>query len=204
MVTGLGLAQPERMVDRLHGFAVGLPEGWKVSFSRAGLLFTDLESVVLVRGMPLKSPREAVKPLLEEAKRLGGGQATFHFKRASRGLMLLAQGLAYPLAFTQGAMGDLALFALEPQVQAVLSGLRYEATHLLLPGPKAILAVSAYLPRDLPEEKRGELGGLLRSLEFLDPKDRVPYRMEPSRTPSSGFRRPTCPSPRGTPSRGAW
>ena len=68
-----GPAGAERMVDLLHGFAVDLPEGWRVSLSPGGLLFTDLESVVLVRGMPQKSPKEAVKPLLEEAKRIGGG-----------------------------------------------------------------------------------------------------------------------------------
>lgn len=185
------------MVDLLHGFAVDLPEGWRVSLSPGGLLFTDLESVVLVRGMPQKSPKEAVKPLLEEAKRIGGGQATLHFRQASGGLMLWAQGLAYPLVFTQGAMGDLVLFALEPQVQAALSGLRYEAIHLLLPGPKTLLAVSAYLPQDLPDGKRQEVRGLLRSLEFVAPKDRVPYRTEALMDPLLGVPAAYLPVPQG-------
>ncbi len=197
VLLGLGPAWAERTVDRLHGFAVDLPEGWKVFFSQGSLLFTDLESVVLVRGMPLKSPKEAVRPLLEEARRIGGERATLHFKQASRGLMLLARGLAYPMAFTQGAMGELALFALEPQVQGALSGLRYEATHLLLPGPKSLLAVSAYLPQDLPEEGRRELRGLLRSLEFLDPKDRVPYRTEAILDPLLGVPAARLPVPQG-------
>ena len=192
-----GPAGAERMVDLLHGFAVDLPEGWRVSLSPGGLLFTDLESVVLVRGMRQKRPKEAVKPRLEEAKRIGGGQATLHFRQASGGLMLWAQGLAYPLVFTQGAMGDLVLFALEPQVQAALSGLRYEAIHLLLPGPKTLLAVSAYLPQDLPDGKRQEVRGLLRSLEFVAPKDRVPYRTEALVDPLLGVPAAYLPVPQG-------
>ena len=111
--------------------------------------------------------------------------------------MLWAQGLAYPLVFTQGAMGDLVLFALEPQVQAALSGLRYEAIHLLLPGPKTLLAVSAYLPQDLPDGKRQEVRGLLRSLEFVAPKDRVPYRTEALMDPLLGVPAAYLPVPQG-------
>jgi hypothetical protein len=193
---GMG-AWAERVVDRLHGFALDLPEGWKVVLGEGGLLLTDLESALLVRGMPLKPPKEAVRPLLEEARRLSGGQATLHFKPASGGLMLLARGLGYPLPLTQGAMGDLLLFAADPQVQAALSGLRYEATHLLLPGPKSLLAVSAYLPQDLPTDRRKEVLGLLRSLEFLGPKERVPYRVEAVLDPLLGVPALRVPVPQG-------
>ncbi|MGC8967890.1 MAG: hypothetical protein ACP5JV_06145 [Thermus sp.] len=190
-------AGAERVVDRLHGFAADLPEGWSLVFAEGGLLFTDLESVVLVRGMPLKSPKEAAKPLLEEARRLGGGQATFHFKAASGGLMLLARGLGYPFFLTQRAMGELALFAMAPEAQAALSGLRYEAAHLLLPGPKSLLAVSAYLPQDLSPDGRKEVLGLLRSLEFLGPKERVPYRVEAVLDPGLGVPALAVPVPQG-------
>jgi hypothetical protein len=193
---GMG-AWAERVADRLHGFALDLPEGWKVVLGEGGLLLTDLESALLVRGMPLKPPKEAVRPLLEEARRLSGGQATLHFKPASGGLMLLARGLGYPLPLTQGAMGDLLLFAADPQVQAALSGLRYEATHLLLPGPKSLLAVSAYLPQDLPTDRRKEVLGLLRSLEFLGPKERVPYRVEAVLDPLLGVPALRVPVPQG-------
>jgi hypothetical protein len=190
-------AWAERVADRLHGFAVDLPEGWRVVPGEEGLLFTDLESALLVRGMPLKPPKEAARPLLEEARRLSGGRATLHFKPASGGLMFLAQGLAYPLALTQRAMGDLLLFAVDPGVQAALSSLRYEATHLLLPGPKSLLAVSAYLPQDLPAARRKEVLGLLRSLEFLDPKERVPYRVEAVLDPLLGVPALRVPVPQG-------
>jgi hypothetical protein len=193
---GMG-AWAERVVDRLHGFALDLPEGWKVVLGEGGLLLTDLESALLVRGMPLKPPKEAVRPLLEEARRLSGGQATLHFKPASGGLMLLARGLGYPLPLTQGAMGDLLLFAADPQVQAALSGLRYEATHLLLPGPKSLLAVSAYLPQDLPTDRRKEVLGLLRSLGFLGPEERVPYREEAVLDPLLGVPALRVPVPQG-------
>ena len=193
---GMG-AWAERVGDRLHGFALDLPEGWKVVLGEGGLLLTDLESALLVRGMPLKPPKEAVRPLLEEARRLSGGQATLHFKPASGGLMLLARGLGYPLPLTQGAMGDLLLFAADPQVQAALSGLRYEATHLLLPGPKSLLAVSAYLPQDLPTDRRKEVLGLLRSLEFLGPEKRVPYREEAVLDPRLGVPALGVPVPQG-------
>ena len=46
-----GPAGAERMVDLLHGFAVDLPEGWRVSLSPGGLLFTDLESVKRLSGL---------------------------------------------------------------------------------------------------------------------------------------------------------
>jgi len=190
-------AWAERVADRLHGFAVDLPEGWNVVLGEEGLLFTDLEGALLVRGMPLKPPKEAARPLLEEARLLSGGRATLHFKPASGGLMFLAQGLAYPLALTQRAMGDLLLFAVDPRVQAALSSLRYEATHLLLPGPKSLLAVSAYLPQDLPAARRKEVLGLLRSLEFLDPKERVPYRVEAVLDPLLGVPALRVPVPQG-------
>ncbi|WP_022798035.1 hypothetical protein [Thermus islandicus] len=196
-VAGLWGARAERVMDRLHGFALDLPEGWRVVLGEGGLLLTDLESAVLVRGMPLKPPKEAARPLLEEARRLSGEQATLHFKPASGGLMLLARNLRYPLPLTQGAMGELVLFALDPQVQAALSGLRYEAAHLLLPGPKSLFAVSAYLPQDLSSAERKEVLGLLRSLEFLGPKERVPYRVEAVPDPLLGVPALRVPVPQG-------
>jgi len=193
----LGWGEGERLVNRLHGFALNLPEGWRVVLKEGGLVLTDLESAVLVRGMPLKSPKEAVRPLLEETGRLSRGQATLHFKPASEGLMLLSQGLGYPLPLTQGAMGELVLFALDPQVQESLSRLRYEAAHLLIPGPKSLLAVSTYLPQDLPSASRKAVLGLLQSLEFLGPQDRVPYKVETILDPSLGVPAMRVPVPQG-------
>jgi hypothetical protein len=155
------------VADRLQGLALDLPEGWKVVLGEGGLLLTDLESALLVRGMPLKPPKEAVRPLLEKARRLSRGQATLHFKPASGGLMLLARGLGYPLPLTQGAMGDL------------------------------LLAVSAYLPQDLPTDRRKEVLGLLRSLEFLGPEKRVPYRVEAVLDPRLGVPALWVPVPQG-------
>jgi hypothetical protein len=57
--------------------------------------------------------------------------------------------------------------------------------------------VSAYLPQDLPTDRRKEVLGLLRSLEFLGPEERVPYREEAVLDPLLGVPALRVPVPQG-------
>lgn len=188
----LALAQ-ERKVDALHGYALALPEGYAARVLDYGLLVGDLEAFLLVRGLPLKPPREAVAPFLEEARWLAPGQARHLFKAFPGGLLLLGQGLGYPWPLA----GSLTGIPLPAYQDPFLLGLRYEAAHLLLPGPKSLLSVSAYLPADAPAQVRKEALAVLRSLEFLPPGARVPYGVQAVRDPVLGMEAFYAPVPQG-------
>lgn len=157
----------ETLRDALHGFSLFLPTGYQVRVEGYGLLATDLEAFLLVRGMPLKTPREAVKPLVAEAPRMARGRVGYYFKATGGGLLLLVRGMGYPFPFG-GALSPSAL------QDPFLAGLTYEAAHLLLPGRKHVLAVSVYLPTDASPALRAQTLQVLRSLEFLPASARVP------------------------------
>ncbi|RDI95132.1 hypothetical protein DV704_08650 [Meiothermus sp. QL-1] len=193
LLAGTVWGQAERYVDALHGFALTLPQGYLARVESYGVLAGDLEAFLLVRGLPLKAPREAVTPFLEEARRLSAGQARHHFKAFPGGLLLLSQGLGYPWPLA----GRLTTIPLPAYQDPFLLGLRYEAAHLLLPGPKSLLSVSAYLPADAPAQARREALAVLRSLEFLPPGARVAYGVQAVRDPVLGMEAFYAPVPQG-------
>ncbi|GAA6756195.1 hypothetical protein Thermus77420_16710 [Thermus thalpophilus] len=198
----IGLENPvfaqkgEALRDALHGFALFLPTGYQVRVEEYGLLATDLEAFLLVRGMPLRTPREAVAPLVAEAQRMAKGQVGYHFKATGGGLLLLARGMGYPFPLS----GALSLSALQ---DPFLAGLTYEAAHLLLPGRKHVLAVSVYLPTDASPALRDQALQALRSLEFLPESARVHYEVQRVRDPVLGMDAFTVEVPRGYAFQGA-
>jgi len=186
----------ERATDRLHGFSVHLPDGWQVRVGRYGVLLSDFESFVLVRGAPRSTPSQAVAPFLQEIRYLSGGGARAYFKQVPGGLLLAAQGLRYPWELAQG-LGSYALALSLPQARAHLQSLSYEGAHLLLAGERAVLAVSAYLPRDLDRSRRAAVLGVLRSFGFLPAAERLPYTPQPIYDPVLGLVAAQVPVPQG-------
>ncbi|AEV16682.1 hypothetical protein TCCBUS3UF1_16410 [Thermus sp. CCB_US3_UF1] len=181
---GLALAQGgQDHRDALHGFRVFLPQDYSLRVRDYGLLLGDLEAFLLVRGMPLKGPREAVALLVQEAQRVAQARARYHFKEVPGGLLLLIQGLSYPFPLAE----EMAALPPPAYQDPFLLGLRYEASHLLLPGAKSLLLVSAYLPTDASFEVRKRLFSALRSLEFLPQEARVAYGVQAVRDPLLGM-----------------
>jgi hypothetical protein len=180
LIWGLALAlslpvdAAERATDRLHGFSVTLPEGWQVRVGRYGVLLSDFENFILVRGAPRSTPSQAVAPFLQEIRHLSGGDARAYFKQVPGWLLLVAQGLRYPWEFAQ-SLGSYTLALSLPQARMYLQSLSYEGAHLLLAGERAVLAVSAYLPRDLDRSRRAAVLEVLRSFGFVPADQRVPY-----------------------------
>jgi len=179
--------------DPLHGFRVVLPQGYEARLETYGLLLSDLEAFLLVRGTPLKSPKEAASLILEEARWLSGGQARHFFKPLKGGLLLLTQGLAYPFHLA----GHFRAFPPAAYQDPLLRSLGYEAAHLLLPGDKSLLWVSAYLPTDAGPEARRKALDVLRSLEFLPPQGRTPYQVQTLQDPLLGIPAYTAHLPQG-------
>ncbi|GIW26623.1 hypothetical protein [Meiothermus sp.] len=193
LALGLSLAQAEPFQDALHGFGVILPSSYTVRVRDFGLLLGDLEAFLLVRGMPLRTPKEALSPLVQEAQALAGGRGSYYLKEAPGGLLLLGRGLSYLFRLADY------MTALSPSARQdpFLLGLTYEVAHLLLPGPKSLLVVSVYLPTDAPREAREKALGVLRSLEFLPPQARVAYRAQTVQDPVLGMEAFTLEVPQG-------
>ncbi|MDR7443091.1 MAG: hypothetical protein QN193_03410 [Armatimonadota bacterium] len=196
LVFGFPVGAAERATDRLHGFSVTLPEGWQVRMGRYGVLLSDFESFVLVRGAPRSAPGQAVAPFLQETRYLSRGGARVYFKGVPGGLLVVAQGLRYPWEFAQ-SLGRYTLTLSVPQARTYLQGLSYEAAHLLLAGERAVLAVSVYLPQDLDRARRAAVLGVLRSFGFVPSTQRVPYTPQPIYDPVLGLVAAQVPVPEG-------
>ncbi len=186
----------ETFRDALHGFSLFLPTGYSVSVRDYGLVVGDLEAFLLVRGMPLKAPREAVAPLLQEAQAMAKGKPRLFFKGVPGGLLLLAQGLAYPYRLAPN-------LPLEAFRDPFFGGLTYEAAHLLLPGDRQVLAVSVYLPAGASPGVRSRAYQVLRSLEFLPPDARMAYGVQKVYDPLLGMEAFSVKVPKGYTFQGA-
>ncbi|GAA6732001.1 hypothetical protein [Thermus sp. 93170] len=194
---GLARGQGGEIIrDALHGFSLFLPPGYSVSVRDYGLVVGDLEAFLLVRGMPLKAPREAVTPLVQEAQAMARGRPALFFKTVPGGLLLAAQGLVYPYRLAP----SLALRAFQ---DPFFAGLTYEAAHLLLRGDRQVLAVSVFLPTDASATVRGRAFQVLRSLEFLPVNARVAYGVQRVYDPLLGMEAFALKVPQGYAFRGA-
>lgn len=186
----------EQATDRLHGFTATLPDGWRARPRPYGLLLSDFEGFVLVRGTPKAAPAQVVAAFAAEAGRLSGGRARLFFKEVEGGLLLVVQGLRYPLELAHG-IGDHSWALFSRQARTRLGAFSYDAAHLLVPGQNAVLAVSVYLPRDASSATRQAALLLLRSLAFLPPHERVVYSMQPVYDPLLGMVAVQVPVPEG-------
>ncbi|MCS7173094.1 MAG: hypothetical protein N0A24_06820 [Armatimonadetes bacterium] len=108
----------------------------------------------------------------------------------------MAQGLSYPLLLAQG-IGEHTSALFSARARERLAAFSYDAAHLLVPGQNAVLAVSAYLPRDASRATRRAALLALRSLTFLPPHERVAYRIQPVYDPLLGMVAMQVPVPEG-------
>jgi len=162
------------LVDGVHGYSLTLPPGYRVRVGSYGLLISDMEVFLLLRGTPMKSPREVASLILQEARWLSGGRGSYHFKPMKGGLLLYTGGLSYPLF-----IADL-VQTIPPNAyqDGFLSSLVYEGVHLLLPGERSVLSVSVYIPQEASEETRRRVLEVLRSMKFFPPSSSKPVDLQ--------------------------
>ncbi|MCS7173093.1 MAG: hypothetical protein N0A24_06815 [Armatimonadetes bacterium] len=79
---GLPLTAAERATDRLHGFAATMPDEWRVRIKPYGLLLSDFEGFLLVRGAPKAAPAQVVAPFVAEARGCPGAQPACTSRRS--------------------------------------------------------------------------------------------------------------------------
>jgi hypothetical protein len=162
------------LVDGVHGYSVTLPPGYKVRVGSYGFVISDMEAFILLRGTPMKSPREVASLILEETRWLSGDQGSYHFKSMKGGLLLYTSGLSYPLPIAELVQ------SMPPTAyqDGFLSSLDYEGVHLLLPGKKDVLSVSVYVPQNASEETRQRVLAILRSIKFFPPSSSKPVALQ--------------------------
>jgi len=161
-------------VDGVHGYSLTLPPGYTVRVGSYGLVISDMEVFILLRGTPMKSPREVASLILQEARWLSGGQGSYHFKPMKGGILLYTDGLSYPLLIAELVQ------AIPPNAyqDSFLSSLAYEGVHLLLPGNREVLSVSVYIPQNASEETRRKALEVLRSIKFFPPSSSKPVELQ--------------------------
>lgn len=164
---GVGLAQSdEYLVDRLHGFKVRLPEGWRCTMIEGMPVFYKQHAFVVVGGVAYQqSLKEVGQKLVQNLRKIQLNQPRLAFRPIPQGVQIVGEGLGYPYAFNPLAvMEDDSL----PK--------QFSLVGFILKGKEVALLVLFFFPNDASTTLRKEMGELVRTLEFLPAARRVKWK----------------------------
>lgn len=152
--------------DRLHGFRVKLPEGWRVSIIGGLPVFSKQHCYIAVGAVAHEGSLKTVaQQLIRDLKRIQLGQPRLAYRTIPQGVQVVGEGLEFP-------------YALDPLAVLRMESLpnRYNLVGVLLKGQKVALAVLFFFPEETPASIRKEMGELVRTLEFLPASKRVKWK----------------------------
>lgn len=181
----LDLLKPEwHWIDRLHGFTATLRVGWSPTVKGNALIFSNGQTFVIIRAARYESSlHEIVRRWLEELQLIGTPSLRLYQKPFAQGIAVYGAPLQFPA------------FLLSSAVLAPAT--RYQTLTFFVPGRHTVLVYTILAPLEANRDEIESALRIVRTLRFLPPEQRIPYRTEAIIDPVYGMPALWVPVPEG-------
>lgn len=177
------LVDDTHYVNRLHGISAVVPKGWSAKVLNNLFIISDNTHFVVLRTARYDGKLKTVaQKWLEEHRIIGSMQKTsprFAFKESPQGIIIIGEGLNFPHQLSPMSAINAGLLGIQlPQ--------NYQEATVFLPGEKVVLILSCYFPATTNSSTRKQILDIIRSLQFVDPKERIAWREHSVTDPETG------------------